>query len=47
VLSHGRLLAHWHLTEALAGLRAQLPPGQEAALAMLESEIARLEASYG
>lgn len=47
VLGHGRLLAHWHLTEALAALRAQLPPGQEPALAALEGEIARLEASYG
>ena len=45
--SHGRLYAHWHLMDALARLRAQLPAGRGAALHALELEITRLEASYG
>jgi geranylgeranyl pyrophosphate synthase len=47
VLAHGRLFAHWHLADALADLRSQLPPGQEVVLRLLETEILRLEASYG
>jgi geranylgeranyl pyrophosphate synthase len=47
VVGHGRLYAHWHLAEALADLRGHVPPGQAAALHLLETEIIRLEVSYG
>jgi geranylgeranyl pyrophosphate synthase len=43
--AHGRLTCRWHLRQARLRLRAAV--GEHAALAALEREIARLEASYG
>jgi geranylgeranyl pyrophosphate synthase len=43
--AHGRLQAHWHLEQALAGLRQTV--GRSPLLPALEAELARLEVSYG